>query len=246
MAIWRRSARGPFRRRNEDLCLVARGRTVIAAVIDGMGGGPDGDLAAACVAEALRPLAAADLDASRGAAAIERGHALIRAERDRRGYRESMGAVVTAFWLDPRAPGWPYMTLHVGDTRGFAFSPSGCGRQLTRDESALDYGEAPDAVAMRMPLRKVVAAALGTDGALEPQVAEGWLSPGSLLVAASDGVGDYLSRVRLAELVARHPGHPEALGAAIFDAALAGQHAAGRGDNLSVVVLRRPTVSPGC
>ena len=240
-ATWAQTTGGPFRSENQDRVVHAEGRTVVVGVVDGMGGGVDGALAAELVAATLARLAEHALEPSRAREALDAAHEAVCAERDRRGHLDQMGAVATVFWLDPQVTTWPWLCLHVGDARGFAFSPDGSGRQLTRDQSAIDYGELPDAVALTRPLRNYVAAALGTRGGLEPQLVTGELAPGSSLLAASDGVGDFLSRVQLAGLVAHRRADEQ--GPAVLAAALDAQEALQRGDNVAVAVLQRPYLS---
>ncbi len=235
--IWHHALCGPWRAENQDRTVFARDRTLVVGVVDGMGGGVDGAAAAELAVEVFGRLAERTLCEDAAQRSALEAHQAIVAERAERGHLEQMGAVATVFWVDVDHPGWPYLVIHVGDARGFAFSPDGCGRQLTRDQAAVDYGELPDSVALERPLRNYVTAALGSGG--DAQVAAGRLEPGSVLLAASDGVGDYLPRIRMAALVGRHVAVGE-LGRAVLAAALARQQLLQRGDNLAVAVLRRP------
>ena len=241
---------GPFRPNNEDR-VIERTAAGLFAVIDGVGGHDDGDLAAdiaqavlteRCVGSPSRPtLIAAFAEANRR----------IVAEAEARGSAEGMACVATVAWLNRETR--EVIIGHVGDTRAYLFAPDGSGAMITRDHGVVGT-ELPEAAAMVADDRNVVTKVIG----LEPvDDAERWVDvyerrvePAELLVLATDGLSDYVSRGGLSALVEAHAEWPRELVDAIVVSAIAGQHERERGDNIGVVVVRiwgppqRPAVAP--
>ncbi len=231
---------GPFKQRNEDVVLAERGLYLVA---DGMGGRPLGERAAAVTASLFPALCTG---APRPAALRSAFHAVndaLIAESRARGLSEPMAAVATIAWLSETGR---LLLGHVGDTRALLFDADGAGCQLTRDHSAVDADAIPESESLASPGRNVVAAALGLEpwGAGEARgrvdLHAVSLREGQTLVIVSDGVSDYLDRARVAQVVAEHKGSARRLAQALISAAVQAQKAAGRGDNLGVVVARRP------
>jgi PPM family protein phosphatase len=117
-----RTDRGTVREHNEDafVCVPERG---LFAVIDGMGGQQGGQRAAALAREAL--LAEDDLVRALGSA-NQKIHHLAEGDPALRG----MGCVASGL----RVEGGTAHVVHVGDTRVYLASPTGC-EQLTRDHT---------------------------------------------------------------------------------------------------------------
>lgn len=235
---------GPFRDNNEDVVL-ARPDLGLFVVADGLGGRPLGERAAALAADGF---AARCTDAPSGRAlldAFRRVNDALHAESVARGLTEPMAAVATVAWVQKGPETRRMLIGHLGDTRAHLFDAGGAGCQLTRDQGAVDADAVPESEALAAPGRNVVARALGLspwsiaqcEGYVE--LREVTLEPGCTLVLVSDGITDYLDRARTAAIAAEHASSAEGLARALAKAALEAQQAAGSGDNIGIVVVRR-------
>lgn len=225
---------GAFRVDNQDAAFAASWG---AAVADGVGGGPAGDLASAALLHRLVAGGAVmdDVDAFdmrlRGAnwdigAHVRRDPALA-----------GMATTFTGLWLDRRGG---LLLAHTGDSRAYLLRQGHLIRQ-TRDDSyvqtLVDLGIVREEDAMSHPRRNIITASLRGDEedairvvARVPVVGDRWL-------LCSDGVSDYLPDDVIADLLRSHDNASTAA-QAISESALD----AGSRDNVTAVVC---DVEPG-
>jgi PPM family protein phosphatase len=229
------SDRGGVRAENQDAAVLVEleGAPGCAAVVaDGMGGHPDGrlaaDVASGAAAEVLRP---APDPAGALADAVDAANRAIgeRAVPDERG--RSLGTTLVAAVVS----GGRASVANVGDSRAYLVR-AGVATQLSVDHSwvaeQVRAGHlTPEAVAGH-PHRSLLTRAL-TGDAVEVDVYRTELSPGDVLLLCSDGLWDAVPESRLAELLAADLPLDE-LASGLCDAAVA----AGTADNVSVVLCR--------
>lgn len=180
---------GCRRRLNED-ALLARPDLGIWAVADGMGGHQAGEVASACVVEALaEPLVGASL-AQRAEAAGRRlsaANARLYAMGGEGEGRQTIGSTVVALLAHEGG----YACLWAGDSRIY-LARDGALTQLTRDHSLVqllvDSGELDPAAARTHPSSNVVTRAVGAAAGLELDLVVGELRPADTLLLASDGL----------------------------------------------------------
>jgi protein phosphatase len=229
------SDRGGVRAENQDAAALVEleGATGCAVLLaDGMGGHPDGrlaaDLATTAAAEVLRgaadPVAALPAAVEAANAAIA-GHAV----PDERG--RSLGTtLVLAVVCGGRAS-----VANVGDSRAYLVR-AGTATQLSVDHSwvaeQMRAGLLTEDEALRHPRRSRVTRALLGDP-VEPDLYEVAMRPGDVLMLCSDGLWDSLPAPRIAELLGGD-GPLDTLVGALVDAALD----AGSTDNVSAAALR--------
>jgi PPM family protein phosphatase len=240
---------GPFRDANEDV-VSARPDLGLFVVADGVGGRPLGDRAAERASEMFAFLCKAKPTRTRLLNAFRTINNALLAESAERGLTEPMAAVATVAWIDMTSRSGSVIIGHVGDTRAHVFEEDGAGCQLTRDQAAIDSDAVPESETLARPGRNLVATALGLDtwsraeAKALVELREVRLEPGWTLVLVSDGVSDYLDRARMSAVVAEHNRSPNALAGALVMAAVEAQVAAGAGDNIGVVVVRRKERGP--
>lgn len=225
--------RGTMRAENQDVVALlaleqASGSALVVA--DGMGGHPDGRLAATLAVSAASGHLRASEDpavALAGAVAAANQAILARARPDERG--RSMGTTLVAAVVR----GGRTTVANVGDSRAYLVR-DGLATQITVDHSwvaeQVRAGLLSAADAQRHPRRsRVTRALLGEP--VEPDLFEVNLRPGDILLLCSDGLWEALAPERIAELL----GGGEALeerAAALVDAALQ----AGSTDNVTVAL----------
>ncbi len=184
--------------RNEDALLVASlGPAAVLAVADGVGGLPDGDLAAKTALEALedavrRPGASNDPNALR--AAILAGFDNADAQVD------AMSGATTLTVVEL----WPggFRTYNAGDTAALVIDRAGAELYRTVSHSpvgyALEAGLLDESQALRHGARHVISNCLG-QGCLRIEMGTLLkIGPGRRIVLASDGLFDNLARFEVA------------------------------------------------
>ena len=229
------SDRGGVRAENQDAAVLVEleGAPGGAALLaDGMGGHPDGrlaaDLATAAAADVLR--GAEDPVGSLPAAVDAANMAIAeRAVPDERG--RSLGTtLVVAVVSGGRAS-----VANVGDSRAYLVR-GGTAAQLSVDHSwvaeQVRAGLLSEDEALRHPRRSRVTRALLGDP-VEPDLYEVAMRPGDVLMLCSDGLWDSLPSRRIAELLGGG-GPLDTVVGALVDAALDG----GSTDNVTAVALR--------
>ncbi|HSA55535.1 MAG TPA: protein phosphatase 2C domain-containing protein [Gemmatimonadaceae bacterium] len=213
------------------------------AVADGVGGRPDGDVAAQwTVAELLDYLGEAagcyqGLDTAREQELLARLEDAVRSVHVRL-MKEYGGerALVPASTLTMVLLVWPRAYLvHVGDSRAYVFR-RGRLQRLTRDQTFGEYmlaaGAWTEAQATKPGPATTLASAIGgTD--LTPVVGLIDLEPGDSLLLCTDGLNKHVSDERLASVL-EGSGDARTIARRLVDEALAD----GGSDNVTVVVVR--------
>ncbi len=219
---------GAHRRVNQDAAFTAPWG---AAVADGVGGGPAGDLASAAFVHRLAAGRLDALDADHLAVSVREANWDLRAHAQRDPALRGMATTFTGLFVSR----WGRLLLaHTGDSRAYRLR-DGVLTQQTRDDSyvqaLVDRGLVAPEDAASHPRRNVITASLSGaehDGAvvLEPDVRarDRWM-------LCTDGLSDYVPREAFAELVSQHA-RPEDAAAATVALALE----AGTRDNVTVVV----------
>jgi protein phosphatase len=223
------SDRGKARENNED---AVHAGPRLAAVADGVGGGPSGEVASDIV---IRTLAALDT----GPRPAEPARALREAvDAADRGIRKAiaadpdldgMGTTLTALLAD----GDRLDLVHVGDSRAYAWR-DGSLTQLTRDDtyvqSLVDKGVITAEQARAHPQRALVTQAVH-GGGLTPTYSEVAARPGDRYLLCSDGLSDYVDDEAIARTLRDH-GDLRRCAQQLVQLALA----AGAPDNVSVIL----------
>ncbi|MBK4729379.1 protein phosphatase 2C domain-containing protein [Oxynema sp. CENA135] len=203
--------RGPTRRRNEDACYPASETeiaippdgSVLAIVCDGIGGHEGGNVASQLAIEAVRdnlqpllerpvPLNPQTLNNTLEGA-VRAANQLISERNDgqQRQGRQRMGTtLVMAFARDREI----YLT-HVGDSRAYWITRSGC-RQVTLDDDVasrevrLGYALYRDALQQGASGSLIQALGMGASAILHPTVQRTILDEDSVFLLCSDGLSD--------------------------------------------------------
>jgi serine/threonine protein phosphatase PrpC len=248
---------GKVRKHNEDRLLLRPcdgGRSLLAAVADGMGGHQGGALAAEIVVEKLGALAErADPGAGMGRyeALLVGVHEADGAVRERGAHDiglGGMGSTVVAAWFDRAG----CTHLHAGDSRLYHFR-DGRVRYRTRDHTVVqvlvDQGQMTEAEARTHPVRSQLTSCLGggrsarritvdprwdLEGDSQAAVLEA--VPGDVFLLCSDGLHGELNDAALEQIVAAHASSARGLADACVVAALE----AGGSDNVAVVAVVYP------
>lgn len=226
---------GPRRSGNEDAAFVA---PFAAAVADGVGGGPAGELASASLIHRVA-------SSSRDIDSVDRLRGLMRWSNGDIGARvredPSVAGMATTFTgLFLSGPG--LFLAHVGDSRAYLLRDGILSRQ-TRDDSWVQHlvesGLISPSDALTHPRRNIVTASFHGDPRdgdalavtlLEPRAGDRWL-------LCSDGISDYLPDDLLAQTLGAHTEPDEAVAALVDLAIEAGTH-----DNATAVVC---DITPG-
>lgn len=228
---------GGYRDVNQDAAYAASWG---AAVADGVGGGPAGDLASSSlvhrlVAGGVDVADADDLEVRlRGAnwdlgAHVRRDPALA-----------GMATTFTGLWLD-RSGG--LLLAHTGDSRAYLLREGHLIRQ-TRDDSyvqvLVDQGIVSAEDAMHHPRRNIITASLRGDAEDFVRVAERVPVDGDRWLLCSDGVSDYLPDDVIAQVLTASGDV-----AATADTLVQESLAAGSRDNVTAVVCDVVPGAPG-
>lgn len=210
---------------------------VLAVLADGMGGRSGGRMASDQVILTARQLFERYNPADQSprqllAAIVREGHLMIRLNA--MSSEQEPHSTIACVLLQPSG----YCTwAHVGDSRVYLFR----GEMLlgrTRDHSyvqdLVDRGSITDDVARNHPMSNVLTASLGT--AEDPPVATDAVAllPGDSVLVCTDGVWHYFLDTDLGRVVETL--EPRAACEFLVDAAR--QRAGGRGDNLSLAILK--------
>ncbi len=230
---------GNVRSRNED-AIGWDARAGIAAVADGLGGHPAGDVASGIAVDiAMAAAGAPDTSASSWAKSdaaarlIRQMHEAIQAHARQ---QPTDAGLATTIVLAAAAAG-RYVVAHVGGSRPYRFGAGGLAR-LTRDhnaaQKAVDLGALSADQARHSPSRHQLAQALGLEPAPTPDVHRGELADDDLLLLCSDGLTGELADDELEALLRQSsPGDLDTTAQRLVRAALdQGGH-----DNVSVVLI---------
>ncbi|BDV30422.1 PP2C family protein-serine/threonine phosphatase [Microbacterium terricola] len=219
---------GVHRPVNQDAAFAA---SWAAAVADGVGGGPSGDLASAALIHRLVAIGPRRPDADQLVERLRLANWDLRAHVERDPSLRGMATTFTGLFVSDDGA---LLLAHSGDSRAYLLRDNVFSRQ-TRDDSyvqvLVERGLiAPEAAASH-PRRNLITASLGggegdtlTVRALESLVGDRW-------VLCSDGLTDYVPEDDVARLVAAAE-TPQQAAEAVVELALQ----AGTRDNVTAVV----------
>lgn len=203
-----------------------------AAVADGVGGGPAGDIASAALVHRLVAGLHGPVTPAQLLTRIREANWDLRAHVSRNPALEGMATTFTGLFTTPAGR---LVLAHTGDSRAYRLRDGVLSRQ-TRDDSfvqvLVDRGLMSVDEAAASPHRNVITASL--HGADDDVVTIGELDAvdGDCWLLCSDGVSDYLPDFEIGELLAA--GGPSEAAEAIVALALE----AGSRDNVTAVVGR--------
>jgi len=228
---------GSFREENQDAAFAASWG---AAVADGVGGGPAGDLAASALVHRLVAGGADVADADELAMRIRGANWDIGAHVRRDPALAGMATTFTGVWLDRRGA---LLLAHTGDSRAYLLRDGHLIRQ-TRDDSyvqvLVEQGVVSEEDAMTHPRRNIITASLRGDASDLVRVAERVPVLGDRWLLCSDGVSDYLPEADIrAVLIADDD--VDTTAHRLVESALA----AGSRDNVTAVVCDVEFGAPG-
>ncbi|MBN9152506.1 MAG: serine/threonine-protein phosphatase [Microbacterium sp.] len=225
---------GPHRRINQDAAFVAPWG---AAVADGVGGGPAGDLASATIVHRMTAGWHGVDHVDELAVRVRSANWDLRARVDSDPSLAGMATTLTGLVV---ARGGGMLLVHTGDSRAYRLRDGELTRQ-TRDDSLvqalIDQGVIGEAEARSHPRRNIVTASLAGADDDRLWVIDADVAQGDRWLLCSDGVSDYLpdSVIDSALASATHP--DDAAGALVRLAMDAGSR-----DNITAVVC---DVAPG-
>lgn len=235
---------GRVRQGNEDAFLTDPERGIFL-VADGMGGHAAGEVASALAREAVGGELARALDAGVEDAALpgvleEAVRAAFAACSDyvaEHPEARGMGTTLTACVLRPDGA---FRMAHIGDSRAYLLR-EGVLEQVTHDhtwvQEEVDAGRlSPDATRTH-PLSHVITRALGPGDYAPPDLVEGALRPGDLLLLCTDGLTGMVEDADLALLLSTGLPLPKVAAELVRAANLRGGT-----DNVTAVLVR---VLPG-
>jgi protein phosphatase len=211
-------------------------------VADGVGGGPDGDIASEAAITALLGYVTETVGCFNDASASKEHELFDRLEATVQGVHERLLAQAgkrgqaPATTLTMLLLIWPRAYLvHVGDSRAYV-RRNGKVQQLTRDQTFGEYMVAVGAwteeqAANSRPAATLSSAIGGTE--MQPVVGLVDLEPGDSLMLCTDGLTKHVDNERIAEVLGKS-GNAETLARELLDSALA----EGGTDNIAVIVVK--------
>jgi serine/threonine protein phosphatase PrpC len=226
-----RTHQGCVRVLNEDAYL-DRPEAGLWAVADGMGGHDCGEVASACVVDAL-----ADVDMFGSAYAFR--DAVLAALRDANAAlvqkaSERLSGPIGATVVSLLAYQGHYACIWAGDSRGYLYR-SGELRRLTRDHSVIqalvDSGAIRHEDARAHARANQITRAVGAESRLQLDSVHGKIQPGDRFLLCSDGLTAMIEEREIAEIVRRPP-----LQAAV-DNLKVRAHARGASDNVTALLI---------
>ncbi|QIG41330.1 serine/threonine-protein phosphatase [Microbacterium sp. 4R-513] len=218
---------GPHRSVNQDAAFTA---AWAAAVADGVGGGPAGDIASSVFVHRLVAGARGPVDVEQLATLLRIANWDLRALVERDPSLDGMATTFTGLFVSPAGI---LLLAHTGDSRAYLLRDGAMSRE-TRDDSfvqlLIDSGVVQPADAAFHPHRNVITASLR--GAEDDRIAliERPARAGDRWMLCSDGLSDYVPDQEIIGLLA--VGDAQAAADSIVALALA----AGTRDNVTVVV----------
>jgi protein phosphatase len=163
---------------------------------------------------------------------------------------QGMGTTLVALLWEAVGASRNLWLAHVGDSRCYLLR-RGALQLLTRDHSLVEEqvraGLLHPAQAAVSPLRNIITRAIGSQPAVEPEIATHATQPGDLYLLASDGLTRELDDTKIARILTQsltpaaapatlHPAALEPAAKALIDAA--NQH--GGRDNITVLLVACP------
>lgn len=219
---------GRYRTSNQDAAFTASWG---AAVADGVGGGPSGDLASAAFVHRLVPSPMRAGDAEQLLVRIREANWDLRAHVQRDPTLQGMATTFTGVFV---APEGRLLLAHTGDSRAYLLRHAQLRRE-TRDDSyvqaLVDSGLLSPEAAVSHPRRNIITASLGGGEEDVVSIAERDTVIGDRWLLCSDGVSDYLDDEEIGLTLLRHRGVADAA-AALVELALD----SGSRDNVTAVV----------
>lgn len=219
---------GAFRAVNQDAAFTASWG---AAVADGVGGGPSGDLASAALVHRLVSGRMRLTDAAGLAERVREANWDLRAHAERDSALRGMATTFTGVFLTVSDH---LLLAHTGDSRAYLVRDGGMTRQ-TRDDSfvqaLVDRGLIEPEAAAFHPRRNIITASLGGSEDDTATVVEHPATEGDRWLLCSDGVTDYLSEGEVAGVLTS-PASPAASARRLVELSIA----AGTRDNVTAVV----------
>jgi serine/threonine protein phosphatase PrpC len=245
-----RSHPGRVRHNNQDAC-AALPEIGAYVVCDGVGGAAAGEVASQLAAQTLLhhlshpdDAVANPPDSAPGTTQTERrirqavhaaNHAVFQKAQRSRTLRGMGTTLVALLWEDPAAGS--FWLAHVGDSRCYLFR-QGQLQLLTEDHSLVEEqiraGQLSRAQAETSPIRNIITRAVGTQPAVEPDLARHVAKPGDLILLASDGVTRELDDSAIAGIL--HTASITNLDA-VCEALIEAANAAGGRDNSTVLLV---------
>jgi protein phosphatase len=253
---------GRVRHTNQDACGALVEHRVFV-VCDGVGGSAAGELASHLATEAFlnsfrhsegspRPPRTSPNRASEPRPPNHPGtrlqeavraanHAVFQRAQKSRALR-GMGTTLVAALLDPCIKTSTLWLAHVGDSRAYLFR-KGTLQLLTRDhslvEEQLSAGLISRDQAEASPLRNIITRAVGSQPAVEADIAAHPMQPGDIFLLASDGLTRELPDAAIAKILLhafQRTAAPSHLDDAC-DALIDGANANGGRDNITVALV---------
>jgi len=219
---------GRYRTSNQDAAFTASWG---AAVADGVGGGPSGDLASAAFVHRLVPSPLSATDAEQLLVQIREANWDLRAHVQRDPSLQGMATTFTGVFV---APEERLLLAHTGDSRAYLLRHAQLRRE-TRDDSyvqaLVDSGLLTPEAAASHPRRNIITASLGGGEEDVVSIAERDTVIGDRWLLCSDGVSDYLDDEEIGLTLLRHRGASEAAAALVALALDSGSR-----DNVTAVV----------
>jgi serine/threonine protein phosphatase PrpC len=202
-----------------------------AAVADGVGGGPAGDLASAAFIHRLAAGRVGVIDADHLAETVRMANWDLRAHVQRDPALHGMATTFTGLFA---ARSGALLLAHTGDSRAYLLR-DGTLRQQTRDDSyvqaLVDKGMMTAADAASHPRRNLITASLSGAERDEAVVVEYRPLEGDRWLICSDGLSDYVPEPEFAALLRAHDDASDTAAACVALALDAGTR-----DNVTVVV----------
>lgn len=238
--------RGKVRPVNEDVYVV-RAAQGLFVVCDGMGGGPEGEIASRLAAETIaRELSAGPMNTGRTrgderrylpqtsslAEAVRVSNDVIYRLGQSDPCRAGMGTTVVSAWLGDHI----VSLAHVGDSRAYMWH-QGRLQSLTCDhtlmQALLSEGVTDACTTLAADQRNVLVRVLGGEADVEVELREVPLEPGDYLLLCSDGLTNMVAEAAVCDAFARMR-HPQQICEYLVDAA----NANGGADNVTVVIVQ--------
>ncbi|MBI3179734.1 MAG: serine/threonine-protein phosphatase [Deltaproteobacteria bacterium] len=228
---------GRIRNRNEDLA-AAKAELGLFILADGMGGHPDGNLAAQIAVDTVLHYLTGEVKGrprDRGqklANAIHEANAAILARADTSNGKPGMGTTLACVWLGKR---FVYVA-HVVDSRAYRIR-NGEAVQLTHDhtvvQTLVDRGQLDADAPEASQFGHILTQAVGLESAVKPEVSRHPANVGDVYLLCSDGLSDLVADERIARAVAGASDLQAAADRLVSEALEAGGH-----DNVTVVLAR--------
>jgi protein phosphatase len=236
------SERGMVRNENEDSLILhipedpaaLKAKGILAAVADGVGGGPAGKYASSLAVDVVREAYynLRFLSPEKGISrSFQFANQTIRKEASTTREYFGMSTTCTAFVCI----GHKGFYCHIGDCRAYLFR-DGVLHQLTRDHSLvnelIEGGIISQEEGRFHPQRNIILKVLGSSGDISPDIGTIELVKNDTILLCSDGLHGYSSDEEISSILEESP--VEKAGKGLIDLSLS----KGGYDNVSVIIIR--------